>query len=104
LKANDKGKIKIKKVIDNTAQGGRYTNRVGAWCTDPDVTVDALFAFTDCQTSISTNACLIVEDKPVFMTVDEVLRISTENTKELPTNENSKSNSQTSTKSGISPR
>jgi topoisomerase-4 subunit A len=82
LKANDKGKIKIKKVIDNTAQDVDIQIELAPGA-DPDVTVDALFAFTDCQISISTNACLIVEEKPVFTTVDEVLRISTENTKEL---------------------
>ncbi|MFN8315053.1 MAG: hypothetical protein U0T32_01230 [Chitinophagales bacterium] len=49
----------------------------------PDVTIDALYALTDCQYSISMNARVIVGDKPIFTTVDEMLRISTENTKEL---------------------
>jgi topoisomerase-4 subunit A len=51
--------------------------------TDPDVAVDALYAFTDCQVSISPNACVIVNDKPQFLTVEEILRISTERTKSL---------------------
>ncbi|HEY0262108.1 MAG TPA: DNA gyrase subunit A, partial [Chitinophagales bacterium] len=49
----------------------------------PDVTIDALYAFTDCQNSISVNACVIVDNKPMFLTVDEILRISAENTKDL---------------------
>ena len=51
--------------------------------TDPDVTIDALYAFTDCQSSISPNACVIVNEKPVFIGVDEILRLSTERTKSL---------------------
>lgn len=81
LKANDKGKIKIKKVTDNTAKDVEIAIELQQ--ADPDVTIDALYAFTDCQLSISPNACVIIEDKPHFTTVDEILRISTENTKEL---------------------
>ncbi len=82
LKANDKGKIKIKKVTDNTAKHVDITIDLVPG-TDPDVTIDALYAFTDCQISISPNACVIEGEKPVFHSVDEILRISTENTKAL---------------------
>jgi topoisomerase-4 subunit A len=82
LKANDKGKIKIKKVVDNTAKHVDITIDLVPG-TDPDVTIDALYAFTDCQMSISPNACVIEGDRPVFLTVDEILRISTEKTKVL---------------------
>lgn len=82
LKANDKGKIKIKKVVDNTAKYVDITIDLVPG-TDPDVTIDALYAFTDCQISISPNACVIDGEKPVFHSVDEILRVSTENTKAL---------------------
>lgn len=82
LKANDKGKIKIKKVTDNTAKHVEIQIDLQPG-TDPDVTIDALYAFTDCQNSISVNACVIVNNKPMFLTVDEILRISAENTKAL---------------------
>jgi topoisomerase-4 subunit A len=82
LKANDKGKIKIKKVIDNTAKDVDIQIELQPG-TDPDVAIDALYAFTDCQISISTNACVIIDEKPVFTSVDEMLKISTENTKDL---------------------
>lgn len=82
LKANDKGKIKIKKVTDNTAKDVEIQIDLVPG-TDPDVTIDALYAFTDCQNSISTNACVIVDDKPMFLSVNEILQISTDRTKEL---------------------
>jgi topoisomerase IV subunit A len=82
VKANDKGKIKIKKVVDNTAQHVEILIDLAPGAS-PDVTVDALYAFTDCELSISPNACVIVEDKPVFTTVENILRISTENTRRL---------------------
>lgn len=82
LKANDKGKIKIKKVTDNTAKNVEIQIDLQPGI-DPDVTIDALYAFTDCQNSISVNACVIVDNKPLFLTVDEILRISADNTKEL---------------------
>ena len=82
LKAQDKGKIKIKRVSDNTAKDVEILIELVPG-TDPDVTIDALYAFTDCQSSISPNACVIVNDKPVFITVDEILRLSTERTKSL---------------------
>jgi topoisomerase-4 subunit A len=82
LKASEKGKIKIKKVTDNTAKDVEVLIELLPG-TDTDVTIDALYAFTDCQYSISTYACVIIEDKPVFLSVDEILRISTERTKDL---------------------
>ncbi|MCW5908593.1 MAG: DNA gyrase/topoisomerase IV subunit A [Chitinophagales bacterium] len=82
LKAQDKGKIKIKKVVDNTAKDVEILIELAPG-TDPDVTIDALYAFTDCQSSISVNACVIVDEKPRFMNVHEVLELSTERTKEL---------------------
>jgi len=82
LKANDKGKIKIKKVTDNTAKNVEIQIDLAPG-TDPDVTIDALYAFTDCQSSISTNACVIVNDKPMFLSVHEILELSTERTKDL---------------------
>ena len=82
LKANDKGKIKIKKVTDNTAKNVEILIELAPG-SDADVTIDALYAFTDCQNSISTNACVIVEDKPMFLSVNEILERSTERTKDL---------------------
>jgi len=82
LKANDKGKIKIKKVVDNTAKDVEVQIDLQPG-SDPDVTIDALYAFTDCQNSISVNACVIVEDKPMFLTVNEILELSTKRTKDL---------------------
>lgn len=82
LKAQDKGKIKIKKVIDNTAKDVEILIDLAPG-SDPDVTIDALYAFTDCQNSISVNACVIVDEKPRFMTVNEILELCTERTKEL---------------------
>ncbi|MBP6809932.1 MAG: DNA gyrase/topoisomerase IV subunit A, partial [Saprospiraceae bacterium] len=82
VKANDKGKIKVKKVVDNTAQFVEVHIELAPGVS-PDVTVDALYAFTDCEVSISPNACVIVEDRPVFTTVEDILEISTNNTREL---------------------
>jgi topoisomerase-4 subunit A len=82
LKANDKGKIKIKKVTDNTAKNVEINIEIQAGI-DADKTIDALYAFTDCENSISTNACVIVKDSPKFLNVDDILRVSTENTKFL---------------------
>lgn len=82
VKANDKGKIKIKKVIDNTAKDVEIIVDLATGIS-PDVTIDALYAFTNCEVSISPNACVIVENKPHFLTVHEILEISTMNTKEL---------------------
>src|SRR6476660_8502382 len=82
VKANDQGKIKIKKVTDNTAAGVEIQVDL-AQGISPDITIDALYAFTDCEVSISPNACVIVEQKPHFLTVQELLKISADNTKEL---------------------
>lgn len=82
IKANDKGKIKIKKVMDNTAKDVEVVVELATGIS-PDVTIDALYAFTNCGISISPNACVIIDDKPHFLTVEELLHISTENTKEL---------------------
>jgi topoisomerase-4 subunit A len=81
-KANDAGKIKIKKVIDVTAKEVEIQIDLAPGIS-PDITIDALYAFTDCEVSISPNACVIVEQKPRFMGVSELLRISADNTKEL---------------------
>jgi topoisomerase-4 subunit A len=82
LKANDKGQIKVKKVIDKTAAEVDIEIELQPGVS-PDVTIDALYAFTDCEVGISPNCCIIVEDKPVFTDVQELLRISTDNTREL---------------------
>ena len=82
LKANDKGKIKIKKVVDNTAKDVEIQIQLAPGVS-PDVTIDALYAFTDCEVSISPNACVIIEDKPVFLTVNQILEYNTKKTKEL---------------------
>jgi len=79
IKANDRGKIKIKKVEDNTAEFVEILIHLPAG-TSPDKTIDALYAFTDCENSISPNACVIENDKPRFLTVSEILAISVENT------------------------
>jgi topoisomerase-4 subunit A len=82
VKANDKGKIKIKKVTDNTAAEVEILVDLAPGIS-PDVTMDALYAFTDCEVSISPNACVIVNDKPHFITVSEILKVCTANTKRL---------------------
>lgn len=82
VKANDKGQIKIKRITDNTAQEVEVLIELASGVS-PEVTMDALYAFTNCEVSISPNACLIIEDKPHFMSVEEVLRISTMHTKDL---------------------
>lgn len=82
LKANDKGQIKIKKVNDNTAKDVEIQLELMPGVS-PDVTIDALYAFTDCEVSYSPNACVIVDNKPLFLSVSEILRISTLQTKEL---------------------
>jgi topoisomerase-4 subunit A len=82
LKANDKGKIKIKKVVDNTAKDVEIQIQLAPGVS-PDVTIDALYAFTDCEVSISPNACVIIDEKPVFLTVNKILKYNTTQTKEL---------------------
>ncbi len=82
LKANENGKIKIKKVIDNTARDVEIEVQLAPGVST-DMTIDALYAFTDCEVSISPNACVISEDKPLFLSVNEMLKISTDNTVRL---------------------
>lgn len=82
LKANDKGKIKIKRVDDITAQNVEIHVQLAAG-TSSDKTIDALYAFTDCEISISPNCCVIDDDKPHFLTVSDLLKASVNKTKEL---------------------
>lgn len=82
VKANDQGKIKIKKVTDHTAADVEIFVELAAGIS-PDITIDALYAFTDCEVSISPNACVIVDDKPQFLGASDLLKAATENTKEL---------------------
>ncbi len=86
IKANDNGKIKIKKVTDNTAAEVEITIDLAPGIS-PDITIDALYAFTDCEISISPNACIINGQKPEFLGVAELLKISADNTRELLKNE-----------------
>lgn len=82
IKANDKGKIKVKKIEDNTAENVEILIHLAAGIS-PDKTIDALYSFTNCEVSISPNACVIVNESPVFMPVSEILQICTEQTREL---------------------
>lgn len=82
VKASENNKIKIKKIVDNTAKDVEMLVELPAGVS-PDVTIDALYAFTDCELSISPNCCVIREEKPAFLSVNELLRLSTERTKML---------------------
>ena len=82
LKANDKGKIKIKKIEDNTAAEVEILIHLAPGIS-PDKTIDALYAFTDCEISISPNACVIHDQKPEFLNVTEILKFNTDNTLQL---------------------
>ncbi len=82
VKANEKGKIKIKKVEDNTSDSVEIHVHL-APNISPDKTIDALYAFTDCEMSLSPNSGIIQDDKPKFIGVSEILRICTDNTLEL---------------------
>eukprot|EP01132_Coremiostelium_polycephalum_P016695 gene16695-20053_t len=82
LSANDKGKIKIKKIEDNTAQNVEIVIQLAPGIS-PDVTIDALYAFTSCEVSISPNTCIIRDDKPQFMSVNDILIANTKHTKAL---------------------
>ena len=82
LKAKDKGKIKIKKIDDLTTDKANILIHLPN-DVSPDKTIDALYAFTDCEVSISPNTCVIVDHKPQFLSVDDVLRYSTDHTKSL---------------------
>ena len=82
IKANDQGKIKIKKVTDATAKEVEIQIELAPGIST-DITIDALYAFTDCEVSISPNACVIFDNKPRFLGVDELLRNSVDHTKSL---------------------
>jgi topoisomerase-4 subunit A len=82
VKANEQGKIKIKKVTDATAKNVEIIIELAAGIS-PDITIDALYAFTDCELSISPNACVIVDQKPRFVDVHDLLKISVDKTKDL---------------------
>ncbi|MCB0396939.1 MAG: DNA gyrase/topoisomerase IV subunit A [Flavobacteriales bacterium] len=82
IKANDKGKIKVRKIEDNTAENVEILVHL-ATGVSPDKMIDALYAFTDCEVSISPNTCVIEKDKPRFVGVSEILKISTDNTLHL---------------------
>jgi len=82
LKANDKGKIKIKKIEDNTSSIAEIIVHLAPGVS-PDRTIDALYAFTDCEVSIAPNSSIIDGDKPRFIGVSEILRINTDNTVRL---------------------
>ncbi|MCM1503305.1 MAG: DNA gyrase/topoisomerase IV subunit A [Bacteroidales bacterium] len=82
LKAKEKGKIKIKKIDDLTTKNVHILIHLPN-DVSPDKTIDALYAFTDCEVSIAPNTCVIVENKPQFLTVDDVLRYDTFHTKDL---------------------
>lgn len=82
VKANDQGKIKIRKVTDNTAASVEVQVDLAPGIS-PDITIDALYKFTSCEVSISPNACVIVDNRPQFLSVQELLKISADNTKEL---------------------
>lgn len=82
VKANEKGKIKIKKIDDNTAENVEILVHLAPGVSS-DKTIDALFAFTDCELSLSPNACIIENDKPNFIGVTEILKRSVESTRDL---------------------
>ncbi|MDD4728756.1 MAG: DNA gyrase/topoisomerase IV subunit A, partial [Dysgonamonadaceae bacterium] len=82
LRANDRGNIKIRKVDDITAKDVEIQIQLAAGVSS-DKTIDALYAFTDCEISISSNCCIIENDKPHFLNVSHLLRASVDNTKEL---------------------
>lgn len=82
VKASEKGKIKVKQVVDNTAKDVEILIHLQAGLS-PEIAIDALYAFTDCEVSISPNACVIVEDKPQFMKVNDILKYNTDQTVKL---------------------
>lgn len=82
LKANEKGKIKIKKVDDNTASEVEIVVSLPSGVS-PDQTIDALYAFTNCQISFSPQTCVIIDEKPVFTTASDILRHNTMRTRDL---------------------
>jgi len=82
VKASEKGKIKVKQVVDNTARDVEILIHLQPG-QSPEIAMDALYAFTDCEVSISPNACVIVADKPQFMKVNDILKYNTEQTSKL---------------------
>lgn len=86
LKANERGQIKIRKVDDNTAEEVEIMVYLAPGIS-PDKTIDALYAFTDCEVSVSPNSCVVYDDKPHFMGVKDILKASVERTKQLLTRE-----------------
>lgn len=82
VRANDQGKIKVRKVTDNTAAEVEIQIDLAAGIS-PDIAIDALFKFTDCEISISPNACVIVKDKPQFLAVNDLLKLSVDRTRDL---------------------
>jgi len=86
IKANDKGQIKIRKIDDNTAEDVEIVIHLSGGVS-PDKTIDALYAFTDCEISISPNACVIYNNKPEFIGVSDILRRTVDNTVNLLTKE-----------------
>jgi len=82
VKANNLGKIKIKNIEDSTAQDVEIIIHLVKGVS-PNVTIDALYAFTNCEVSISPNCCIVIENKPHFISVSELLKISTNNTVKL---------------------
>jgi len=82
IKATEKGKIKIKRIDDNTAENVEILVHLGSNVSS-DKTIDALYAFTDCEISISPNCCVIEDDKPRFVGVSEILKVNAEHTKDL---------------------
>jgi len=82
IKANEQGKIKVRKVTDNTAAEVEIQVDLAPGIS-PDIAIDALYAFTDCEVSISPNACVITEQKPQFLGVRELLTLSVDHTKDL---------------------
>jgi topoisomerase IV subunit A len=82
IKANDASKIKIKKVVDNTAQEVEIEIELAPGY-EPEIAIDALYAFTNCEMSISPNVCVIIDDKPHFLDVNEMLKVCTQSTLEL---------------------
>ncbi|MCI2121874.1 MAG: DNA gyrase/topoisomerase IV subunit A, partial [Bacteroidales bacterium] len=82
IKANDNGKIRIRKIDDNTAATAKIVIHLPA-DVSPDKTIDALYAFSDCEVSLKPNACVISGGKPCFMGIDEILKYNTDHTLEL---------------------
>ncbi|RTQ46112.1 DNA gyrase/topoisomerase IV subunit A [Hymenobacter gummosus] len=82
VKASEANKIKIKKVVDNTAKDVEIQVHLPSGVS-PDLTMDALYAFTDCEISISPNTCVIIDEKPRFVAVEDMLRLSTQKTLRL---------------------